>query len=220
MTGTKANRVQNSPPRTSLPTKSFSRRRMEPISCRKQTAKVASACNGWKTGCCGASFSASQRKRRACGRVGPIAVLGRRIGMARRMATSAEISPKKVEDSLVWSFGFKQMPRGTQKVRWVFADAKQPIVLKGISAYTRSRCEHDGRPHRARITRSDGRPTSTYSANCAKAEIDVYNGDLSSIRTGEVSLPLHVGHVEAALAESPLQRSAALQGRSDRVAVR
>jgi hypothetical protein len=52
----------------------------------------------------------------------------------------AGVTPKKVGSSLVWSLGYKQIAKGTPKVRWVFA-AKQPVVLKAMSAYTRSQAE-------------------------------------------------------------------------------
>jgi hypothetical protein len=79
----------------------------------------------------------------------------------------ADIAPKKVGNTLTWSFGLKQLPRGTQKVRWVFADAKEPIALSGISAFTRSRCNT-----------VDVRIESTSRNSAGEAEIDVYNGDL------------------------------------------
>jgi hypothetical protein len=97
----------------------------------------------------------------------------------------AEIVPKQLGNSLVWSFGYKQLPRGTQKVRWVFAansphpnplpkgegteraETKQPIVLKGISAFTRSR-----------FGTVDLRVESTRPNTDRKAEIELYNGIL------------------------------------------
>ena len=97
------------------------------------------------------------------------------------MAT-AEITPIKVENSLVWSFGLKQIPRGTQKVRWVFAHATQPIALAGISACTRSRCETlDVRIEATNPmlgTKDLADVEVTQLAWAPKAEIDVYNGVL------------------------------------------
>ncbi len=76
-----------------------------------------------------------------------------------------ELTPKKVDYNLVWSFGYQQMASGTQKVRWVFSETSQPIVLTGISAFTRSRCETVG----IRIE-------STQPNSQGKVEIDPYNG--------------------------------------------
>jgi hypothetical protein len=47
--------------------------------------------------------------------------------------------PEKIGDRLVWRFALYETKSGTQKVRWVFADVKQPITIKRISAFTRSR---------------------------------------------------------------------------------
>ncbi len=80
---------------------------------------------------------------------------------------SAGITPDKAENSLVWPLGYKQVARGTQKVRWVFEASGQPTVLKGISAYTRAHCET------VDVRIESSRPDTT-----AKGEIEVYNGDL------------------------------------------
>jgi len=79
----------------------------------------------------------------------------------------AEITPKTVNNTLVWSLGYQLLPRGTQKVRWVFADAKKSISLTGISAFTRSRCQM-----------VDVRIESTRPDLPSLVLIDSYNGDL------------------------------------------
>jgi hypothetical protein len=94
---------------------------------------------------------------------------------------SAQITPQKMEKNLVWSFGLKQMPRGTQKVRWVFADAKKPIVLTGMSAFTRSQCNTiDVRIEATNPTlgANDLDIDVTQLEWAPKAVIDVYNGAL------------------------------------------
>jgi hypothetical protein len=75
------------------------------------------------------------------------------------------IKPEKTENSWVWTFGMQEIPRGTQKVRWIFSDAKKPIELKGIHAFTRSRWNT-----------VDVRLESTNAASPKKAEIELYNG--------------------------------------------
>jgi hypothetical protein len=94
----------------------------------------------------------------------------------------AGVAPKKVDNSLVWNLGFKQVAKGTQKVRWVFA-GKQPIVLKGISAYTLSQPETiDVRIEATHYVSSevakDLDVPVTQLPWAPKAEIDVYNGSL------------------------------------------
>ncbi|MFH0945781.1 MAG: NPCBM/NEW2 domain-containing protein [Planctomycetota bacterium] len=79
----------------------------------------------------------------------------------------AEIAPQQLENSLAWSFGFKQIPRGTQKVRWVFSAAEQPVEIQSLSATTRSRCDT-----------VDLRIESTRPDSAADAAIGVYNGVL------------------------------------------
>ena len=76
-------------------------------------------------------------------------------------------APEKIKNCLVWRPGYRDLPHGTQKVRWVFSGVRQPMVLKGISAYTRSRW----RTVDVRI--EPARPNSA-----RKAEIEVYNGIL------------------------------------------
>jgi hypothetical protein len=50
-----------------------------------------------------------------------------------------DVAPQKVEDRLVWKLGFRALPKGTQKVRWLIAEAKPGLSVKGLSAFTRSR---------------------------------------------------------------------------------
>ncbi len=72
---------------------------------------------------------------------------------------------EKVDGALLWSLPPKQLGRGTQKVRWVFSGARQPHVVKAISAYTRSRWETIGvRIESVARDRGNG------------AEVDLYNG--------------------------------------------
>jgi len=98
-----------------------------------------------------------------------------------------EAAPEKIDGGLVWSLGYKALPRGTQKVRWIFPDAKkQPIVLTGLGAYTRSAWGT-----------LDVRIEATRPASGAKAELELYNGlilapagDSPYRRTWELSAPL------------------------------
>ena len=115
-------------------------------------------------------------------------------------------APEKIDNSLVWRFDYREGPQGTQKVRWVFSDAKQPIALKHFSL-SRGR---DGKRWMFASNRPVPRPAK-------KAEIEVYNGVFPN-RAG-VCGPLHVGRLEAAAAKGSGQRSAGLQGRSNGVAV-
>jgi len=77
----------------------------------------------------------------------------------------ANAAPEKVENSLVWRFGLQELAGGTQKVRWVFSDVKQPITLEHISAFTRSRWKT------VHVRIEPARPGSAQ-----KATIEVYNG--------------------------------------------
>lgn len=77
----------------------------------------------------------------------------------------ADIKPEMSENRWVWNFQLQQFPRGTQKVRWIFADAKKPIELKEIQAYSRSRWQT-----------VDVRLEATNTASPKKAEIELYNG--------------------------------------------
>ena len=52
---------------------------------------------------------------------------------------SVNVAPEQVENRLVWNFTARSTSRGTQKVRWLFAGLQNPIVVKGLHAYSRSR---------------------------------------------------------------------------------
>jgi len=82
---------------------------------------------------------------------------------------AVDVAPEKVDNTLVWSLGYKGFARGTQKVRWIFPKAKQPLVLKALKAYTGSRWHT-----------VDLRIESTRSGPAAKAQIEVYNGAILS----------------------------------------
>jgi hypothetical protein len=95
---------------------------------------------------------------------------------------------KKVDNSLVWHFGFKQVAKGTPKVRWIFT-ANQPVVVKGMSAYTMSQPEtidiqieatHYVSPDAVK----DLDVPVTQLSWAPKAEIGVYNGSLLDAANG------------------------------------
>lgn len=80
---------------------------------------------------------------------------------------SAENGPEAAGNRLVWRFGVDEAPQGTPKVRWLFPDAKGPITVKRISAFTRSRW------HTVIVQ------IEPAIAGAAKqAAIEVYNGEL------------------------------------------
>jgi hypothetical protein len=79
----------------------------------------------------------------------------------------AAIIPEKKGNALEWKLGFQQIPRGTQKARWIFTHVKQPLTIKGLTALTRSRWNTVG----VRIE-------STHPDSPEKVAIDVYNGIL------------------------------------------
>jgi len=76
-----------------------------------------------------------------------------------------EATPEKTGNSLVWRFGLQESKGGTQKVRWVFVNAKEPITVKRLSAFTRSRWKT-----------VDVRIEPAGPGSAKKAEIEVYNG--------------------------------------------
>jgi len=86
--------------------------------------------------------------------------------VAREVAAGEKPRPRR--SKTLWSGGFdcRELGGGTQKVRWVFSAVKQPVVLKQISALTRSRWQ--------RVSTVRIEPAGPRSAE--KAEIDVYNG--------------------------------------------
>jgi hypothetical protein len=53
----------------------------------------------------------------------------------------AKATLKNAGSELIWTFGYQELTQGTQKVRWVFSGATQPIIIKRMSAFTRSRCQ-------------------------------------------------------------------------------
>jgi hypothetical protein len=79
----------------------------------------------------------------------------------------AGLEPGKAGSRLTWSLTYKQIMRGTQKVRWVFTGTGRPIVLKGFAAFTRSHSET-----------VDVRIESTRPEAKIKGELDIYNGAL------------------------------------------
>ena len=98
----------------------------------------------------------------------------------------SDAAPEKIDGGLLWSLGYKGLARGTQKVRWIFADAKKPIVLAGLGAYTRSACGT-----------LDLRVEAPPAAAGAKAGLELYNGVILGPagespyrRTWDLSAPL------------------------------
>ncbi|MGA2867115.1 MAG: NPCBM/NEW2 domain-containing protein [Verrucomicrobiota bacterium] len=79
----------------------------------------------------------------------------------------AGVTPEMVENRLVWRLGFQKAAQGTQKVRWLFAEARPPLVLKGLSAFSRSRW-------RAIAIRIE----PTQPGRVRPAALEVYNGIL------------------------------------------
>jgi hypothetical protein len=77
----------------------------------------------------------------------------------------ASVVPEQVENRLVWNFSAQRSSRGTQKVRWVFSSLKNPVVVKSLQAYSRSRW----------VT-LDLRIESTRSTAGGPVNIALYNG--------------------------------------------
>ena len=78
---------------------------------------------------------------------------------------SVESPPERMDDRLVLPLDYRSMARGTQKVRWLFTNAVQPIALKTLAAFTRSRWNTVN----LRVEPARSGPTG-------KAEIEIYNG--------------------------------------------
>jgi hypothetical protein len=76
-----------------------------------------------------------------------------------------ETAPEQTESSLVWALGSAMKARGTQKVRWLFSKADQPVVAESLAAFTRGRWK----PMQVRLG-------STRPSTALPAEIEVYNG--------------------------------------------
>jgi len=74
-------------------------------------------------------------------------------------------APEKIDDTLVWSLGHQGFAPATQKARWLFPGMKQPIALKGLSAYSRSIWKT------VEVRIESARPGSS-----PRAEIELYNG--------------------------------------------
>ena len=181
-----------------------------------RTARAASACNGTRTGCFAAPWRSSFPNAAAVppGRVGPIAVLDV-IGPARIASAwqgkwqSAGIAPEKVGKQSGLAVRLQtRLPEARRRSAGFLRRSRATDRAEGLSPPTPGRAGRrwtSASSRRGRVRRP-------------KAEIEVYNGDLLNA-AGEIPLPLRVGRVETALAESSLQRSPALQGRSDRAAV-
>ncbi|MCR4415396.1 MAG: NPCBM/NEW2 domain-containing protein, partial [Thermoguttaceae bacterium] len=76
-------------------------------------------------------------------------------------------SPGAARDGrLTWTLSYRDIPRGTNKVRWVFPPAGKPVVVKMLSARTRSSWA-------TATIRLEARAPAT-----PRAEIGVYNGVL------------------------------------------
>jgi hypothetical protein len=75
------------------------------------------------------------------------------------------VAPEKSDNRLTWTFGLQELPRGTKKVRFLISDAKRPIEVKNLSAFSRSRWKT-----------LDIRLESSQANAAQKAEIDLYNG--------------------------------------------
>ncbi|MBN2577821.1 MAG: NPCBM/NEW2 domain-containing protein [Pirellulales bacterium] len=81
--------------------------------------------------------------------------------------------PERNNNRLVWRLDVRDLPLGAQKVRWVFSHGKRLLVLKSLSAFTRSRWKTVA----VRIEQAQPGPST-------KAEIEVYNGMLVNPRPG------------------------------------
>ena len=142
------------PPRTLPPTRKFFRPPTGPIAVpatdgigriglqwdeNRMLRRVAHASSRARPPC--------RRPSRSSCSTGPANRSGKESGSRRRSC------PRRSET--VWSGGsaFKELPQGTQKVRWVFSDVKQPIVLKQhfrvhAVAVEDGRCSHRTGPAR------------------------------------------------------------------------
>jgi hypothetical protein len=76
---------------------------------------------------------------------------------------------KRIGSRLVWYLDFYEAPLGTPKVRWLFADARQPVAVKRLTAFTRSRW-----------SLADVWIQPARKEPIGKTEIDVYNGEIFS----------------------------------------
>jgi len=55
-------------------------------------------------------------------------------GAWRPLSDAAE----KIGDGWTWRLGYQDVPRGTEKIRWILPPAENPIILKSLSVYSRS----------------------------------------------------------------------------------
>ncbi|MBN2577817.1 MAG: NPCBM/NEW2 domain-containing protein [Pirellulales bacterium] len=118
----------------------------------------------------------------------------------------AEITPEKKGNALEWKLGFQQLPRGTQKVRWIFSRDDQPLAIKDFSALTRSRWSTVG----VRIE-------STHPDAPEKVGIDVYNGLLLDPPEGS---PYHCTWDTSKPLSLKVRSSAAQPYKADRTVLR
>jgi hypothetical protein len=88
---------------------------------------------------------------------------------------TTDVAPEKSDNRLTWTFGLQELPRGTKKVRILFADAKQPIEVKSLSAFSRSRWKT------LNVHLESSQPGAA-----KKAEIELYNGVFLG-QTGEAA---------------------------------
>jgi hypothetical protein len=114
--------------------------------------------------------------------------------------------PEKIGSNLVWSLGRQGFARGTQKVRWLFPGMRQPVVLAGLSAYTRS------------IWNTvNVRIESTRPSSAPKAEIELYNGVLLGPAG---SSPYHCTWDPAKPLELKIRSSTSKRYKADRTVLR
>jgi hypothetical protein len=88
---------------------------------------------------------------------------------------AAKAAPEKIEGGLAWTLSDEETAQGTQKARWLFLNATEPIVVKGFAAFTRS----EWKTVSVRIE-------AAREGAAEKADIEVYNGTLVG-RTGEAA---------------------------------
>ncbi len=78
-------------------------------------------------------------------------------------------TPEKAGDRCTWRVGYQEMPRGTEKIRWIFPPSTKPVVLRSLSVYSRS------------IWRTlDVRVESERPQPGKQGRIEIYNGSILS----------------------------------------
>jgi len=80
---------------------------------------------------------------------------------------SIAATPQRSGARLAWRIGYKDISRGTPKVRWLFSSKGKPVVLRSLSALTRSSWKTVG------VRLQSERP-----ACGERGQIEVYNGAL------------------------------------------